>query len=242
MSIRISFEEGRQTIESYYEYIFTAANDIISDSMKKDCLDILQQHPWEHLKNYLKSCYGQMMDALLPQLYQELETFVDSDGGFIHFARNTLNSEEAVEFARHVTDRLLECPDYYLGRTEQYLDAMTAFSTEHAAFEESAVSDRLTEMFQKGITRSEEQRSNFGNQIENEVEENQFVTPLFAVPEILFGLISAWYNSMLNSVPMFMDGAHQLIQSSTDATKAYSSTIGQQVQSQAQTINHSVES
>ena len=240
MAIFIDFEAGKETIEGLMYEMFNSANEMIRNNITGRCVEVVESYSWQYLKDYLVTCYSQMLEGMPNQLEQEFSNFVDGDGGFVHFAQNTLNSEEAVEYAKHVTDSLLEYPTT-LSDNLSYLDEVNQINTENSRFDDEIVGEMLDQLFLEVINEAEQQKEEYVKSVEAAAEENEFVAPLISVPKILFGSIISWYNSIAATANDFIEGARQLIESANSRAVKYSETTAKAVNEKVQDVHFKVE-
>ena len=218
MSYKFDFAEGEEFVNSCYADMMENACDVLEVTLGDKCHELLKEQPWEHLREYLVSCFTQMFENMIPQIRNELDEFIEGDGGFISFAENTMNSDDAIDFARDVSSIFVEMPDE-LAKYQSYVDDIDRLPAE-AKGDPNEVKELLTNMFEEGISDLEDYRSTYLNQIDTEADENAFVAPLGSVAEILFGVLSSWFEGLLNSVDPFCDNAQALIDEGVDKSNA----------------------
>lgn len=228
MGKQFNFEQGMGAIQNECDAIFQEVHSTIQKSIQQAKNEILGTYPWEHLRDYLAYCYGQMAENLEGQIIAQCKQWSDGDGGFMAFARGTGNSEEAIRYA-HSADTLVETKirECFKDLGTLVAEELGSLKNEKPIFNPEAVT-KLHEMFTTVANKLQGDLGTATTRIRGRAEENNFVTPLELAVQIVYNTSVSWYRALDASVNDFAQDAYQLLDKQTGDSRTAATNAGNQ--------------
>lgn len=242
MAVKMNFDEGLKLVDSDCLRMFEKVNSVITKSMTDDCVNLLTEFPYEYLRKYLNSCYSKMADNLQSQVLKKCQEWAAGEGGFAAFAKKTMNSAEAIQYAKTADATVEKYIGDYLSNYQMYVqNHLSTLRSPSTNYDNGALDPKLKEMISKPISDLTESKEKMTSDIRKQMEENRFMSPLLGVTEILYRHTISWYQSILKSVPSFITNADAAIDKASNDADSAAAAAAQEADAAAEDMPTSVE-